>query len=413
MKKTLIIILNCLIFSTAQAQQSTESAYRKDFDFFWKSINDDYCYWDKKQTDWDKVKALYAPLADTISSRSNFVQLLEKALFELYDHHAGLSTNIAMSPRLIPTGTDIWAEYINGTPTITEVRAGYGADRAGMKAGMTILSVNDVPVEKAIQAFLAKSLKKADVEARNYALRILLAGDRLHDRKITVSRAGRQEDIFPDSPLNLLVKNPERPPVESKIINQTGYIRINNSLGDNSLIPLFDSVLLSLKNTKSLILDLRETPSGGNTTVARAILGSFISKEGFYQKHELTAEESQYGVKRSWVEIVSPRKWTYTGRLYVLVNHWTGSVAEGITIGFDALGRGTSVGTRMAALNGAIYSYTMPNSGIGFSFPVEKLFHVDGTPREFFRPKVYVDLSTSSGPDPVLEKALKEIQKQK
>jgi carboxyl-terminal processing protease len=411
MKKSLIIIQIFLSICYASGQETINSPYRKDFDFFWTSINDDYCYWDKKQTDWNKVKALYAPQADTITSKSSFVQLLEKVLYELYDHHAGLSVNTANSPRLVPTGTDIWAEYVNGVPTITELRPGYGAALAGIKPGMEVISVNDVPVEKAILPFLAKSLRKPDVEAKNYALRILLAGDRSLNRKFTVSHLGKQQDVFPDLPVNLLVKNPERAPLESRVINNTGYIRINNTLGENSLIPLFDSVLLSLKNTKSLILDLRETPSGGNTTVARAILGSFIAKEGFYQKHELTAELSQFGVKRSWMEIVSPREWVYTGPLNILVNHWTGSVAEGITIGFDALARGTSVGTPMAALNGAIYTYTMPNTGIRFSFPVEKLFHIDGTPREFYRPRVQVDMLRSAGLDPILDKALDNLRK--
>ena len=147
---------------------------------------------------------------------------------------------------------------------------------------------------------------------------------------------------------------------------------------NNNIISVFDSVLANLKNTKALILDLRETPGGGNTTVARSILGRFISKEGFYQKHELSAEEIEFGVKRSWMEIVSPKKPAYTKPLVVLVNHWTGSVGEGIAIGFDALKRATIIGTPMAGLNGAIFSYKMPYTGIGFSFPAEKLFHVNG-----------------------------------
>ncbi len=133
--------------------------------------------------------------------------------------------------------------------------------------------------------------------------------------------------------------------IESNITNNIGYIRINNRLWDNKLIPLFDSVLQSVKNTKALILDLRETPSGGNTTVARAILGSFITREGFFQKHEFSAEEKEFGIKRSWVEIASPRKFVYTKPLILLVNHGTGSVGEGITISFDAFKRATLIVT--------------------------------------------------------------------
>ena len=198
----------------------------------------------------------------------------------------------------------------------------------------------------------------------------------------------------------------------SVIISGIGYIRINNSLGDNDLIPQFDSVLNTLMSTQALVLDLRETPGGGNTTVARAILGRFITKDGFYQMHEIPSEERTYGVKRSWQEIVSPRLNPYTKPLVVLVNHWTGSVGEGIAIGFDALKRATVIGTRMAGLNGANYSFRLPHTGIGFSFPAEKLFHVRGTPREAFVPPVEVKPS-SSDRDEILERALEYLRTKK
>ena len=71
----------------------------------------------------------------------------------------------------------------------------------------------------------------------------------------------------------------------------------------------------------------------------------------------------------------------------------------------------------MAQLHGAIYSYKLPHSGIGFSFPVERLYHVNGQPREAYRPRVYVDLGPASkkksaSADPVLQAALAVLKKQ-
>jgi carboxyl-terminal processing protease len=149
-----------------------------------------------------------------------------------------------------------------------------------------------------------------------------------------------------------------------------------------------------MKKTTALIIDLRETASGGNTAVARSILGWFTDKEKFYQKHEYFYEEKSNGIKRSWVEIVSPRKDKYYSKpLVILCDHWTGSIAEGITIGFDALHRPQTkiIGTEMARLNGAVYSYEMPNSKIHFSFPAERLYHINGLPREEFIPAVVVN----------------------
>jgi carboxyl-terminal processing protease len=140
-----------------------------------------------------------------------------------------------------------------------------------------------------------------------------------------------------------------------------------------------------LQNTVKLIIDLTETPSGGNSAVARAIMGRFISKEMPYQKHE--AFETRYKIRRSWIEYVSPLKSTYSKEVYILVGHWTGSMGEGIAIGFDGIGKAKIIGTKMAGLLGAIEGFKLSQTNIGFQIPTERLYHINGTPREKFIPK--------------------------
>ena len=396
MKSKVIILFLLLsqLFSCDQRPQIKTGQYSQDFNYFWTTINDEYCYFNKKQTNWQKVKEIYAPVIDTITNRDQFVTVLEKALYEIYDHHAILNTNNDNSQRLVPAGADIWAEYINGKPVITELRRGLGAEASGILAGMEVTAVNDTPIESAIKTLMPKSLKLADTEAKNFVLRIVLAGNHTQPRKLTLKYGGIVKDFFPDK-TGMLLENINYPAkIESKLIGGIGYIKINDCLYDNELIRAFDSVMQTFKNTTSLILDLRETPSGGNTSVARAILGWFINKEHFYQKHEYYAEEKSSGIKRSWEEIVSPRKDKYYGKpLVILCNHWTGSIAEGIVIGFDALDRpGTKIiGTEMARLNGAVYSFEMPGSKIQFTFPAERLYHINGLPREQYIPPVFID----------------------
>src|SRR5262249_39726600 len=140
----------------------------------------------------------------------------------------------------------------------------------------------------------------------------------------------------------------------------------------------------------------------------------FLDREGFYQKHSLPAEERRFGVRRSWAEIASPRgDFRYAAPVVVLVDHWTGSMGEGIAVGLDGLKRATVVGTDMAGLPGATHGIVLPNSKIGVSFPAEKLFHVNGTPREEFVPPVYVDLlkpENQREQDPILEAGLKTLR---
>jgi hypothetical protein len=66
----------------------------------------------------------------------------------------------------------------------------------------------------------------------------------------------------------------------------------------------------------------------------------------------------------------------------------------------------------MAGLNGPTYSFQMPNSGIGFSFRAEKLFHVNNTPREQLIPTIVIDVSKQKiNQDLFLETAITYLQK--
>ncbi|GAB3830003.1 S41 family peptidase [Hymenobacter jeollabukensis] len=383
--------------------------YREDVAFFWQTVHDDYAYFDRKQTDWERVRARYLPQADTLRSRRALVRLLETMLAELYDHHAALGTNRPDSPRLVPSGSDVYAEWDGTRAVVRDVRPGFGAALVGVRPGTEIVAVDGVPVAEAVAAYLPACLKTADPAARTYALNVLLAGRHDAERRWQLRQGTSRSDVRPDHPRPLLENSSHPRRLESRRYGRTGYIRLHNSLGDNGLITAFDSALDSLLDTRALVLDLRDTPSGGTTTVARAILSRFVGREQYYQQHELVAEERAYGVKRKWAELVSPRGRRYAGRVVVLAGRWTGSMGEGLAIGFDALPQVTVVGTELAGLNGAIYFYRLPNSGIGFSLPTEKLYHVDGTPREDYRPKVLVP-PAAPPTDAALDKALRLLK---
>lgn len=419
MRKIFISLLFAAVFLKVNAQQPTKHQYAEDFDYFWNTVKTNYCYWDKKQTDWNKVRSVYLQQAENAKNKNELITVFENALEELYDNHFSLNTNRQSSTRLVPSGLDIWAEWINGKPVVTEVRKGFSADKAGVKYGMEIISINGIPTEQAVNNRIGKCITHIDTEVKNYALRQLLAGTYLTQRVIVVKQNGQTATINLDNAYGNLTDNFKyNSLLDFKILDKNiGYIKFNNSLGQNDVIQLFDSALYVLKNTKALIIDLRETPGGGNSLVARGIMGRFISIEKSYQKHVLPNEEKNYKIKRSWFEIVSPRgPFSYKKQIIVLVNHWTGSMGEGITIGFDALGKAKIVGTKMAGLNGAINGFQTSNTKIPFSFPTEQLYHINGTPREIFIPAKFVDLTNSKYKeidDPILTEGINIINMNK
>lgn len=384
------IITITIFFSLFLSNTIGQTIYQKDFLFYWQTINDNFAYFNKQRTNWTKVKAIYQPAVDSIKNTNDFVHLLEVVNNELYNGHVFLNTNTHSSNRTIPSGADLKVSWFNNKYLITEIREGFNAELSGIKTGMFVTKYNGFPIEKAVKKFLPQSVTTFDKEMYEYAANMLLAGTHDAKRKITVQAGNKEQDFYPDAVPNKTEED-YTSLIEAKILSANiGYIKINNSLGNSDLIKTFDRALDSLAGTNSLILDLRETPSGGNTTVARGIMGRFIEKELAYQKHIYTAEEKETGIKRTALELVSPRQKIYKKPLIILVGYWTGSMGEGIAIGFDGMKRAKIAGTKMAGLLGEIYMFKMPGTQIPFSFPCVQLQHINGQPREDFVPAVKV-----------------------
>jgi len=357
----------------------------------WSSLRDNYVYFDKKETDWNRVREFYRPLLANVKSRSDFVTLLERVLDELYDNHLSLNTNLNSSPRLVPTGLDVWAEWRDGRAVITQLRKGFSAEQAGLRIGMEIVSINGVPVEIAVARRLPGSLKTISPEARNWALRAVLAGTHDQPRIIVAkSRKGLSRSFRLDLATQTTVDNYNyTPKVEWKRLpQQIGYIKINDLIA-SEIVSQFDAALNELRKSRGLILDIRDIPRGGNTDVAEPIMARLVDRRLGYQEVAPLRE-------RKYIKEISPRgDWTYAAPIVVLVNRWTASMGEGIAIGLDGMKRATIVGTQMAGLNGGVFNLELPETKIGVTYPGERLNHISGTPRENFNPPVLVDLMDS------------------
>jgi C-terminal processing protease CtpA/Prc len=385
----------------------TPNEFQQDFEFATREIAATYAYLDMKATRWKDVPALYAADLRNVDNRDEFVALLERVIDELYDPHAQLNTNLARSPRLVPSGTDLWAEWLDGKATITQVRDDSDAERAGIRSGAIVLAIDGVPIGDAVEARLGRSYAHSVGAARDWALRAVLAGRHNSRRLLEIREAAVTRRV--ELPADDQSTGGSAPLDASEIRPGIGYVRFNDSLGNSDAVVGFDSALHKLRQTRALIIDLRNTASGGNSTVARGILGRFVQRDSAYQKHVLPTEERDTGVRRSWLELVSTRgEFVYSKPVVVLVSRWTGSMGEGLAIGFDATGAGTVVGTPMARLLGATERVVLPRTGIAINVPAERLYHVNGKPREAFEPAVLVDVGqVAAGRDPFVDAALK------
>ncbi len=378
------------VFSLAVAPVAAQEAadYRADALAVEGLVNAQYAYLDRLPGGAFPDSAVLRAEAEAVTDQPSLLRYAERAVSALADHHANTGSSLADSWALVPGYSDLWLEPDGDGWRITAVREGSPAQAAAVRAGDELVAVGGTPTGAAVEAFWADLRLEVTPQRAEYAARVLAAGRRDRTRDLTVRGAEGIERRL-ELPSLYALPRIERPAVEVGAALDGGeamVIRFNDSLGEDATIAAFDEAMARARTGQRVVLDLRDTPSGGNTVVARAIMGWFVSEARPYQIHNLPAEARETGVPRQWVEQVLPRAGKrHEGPVVVRVGRWTGSMGEGLAVGLDALGA-LVVGESMAGLLGAIYDHRLPRSGLVIKLPTERLYAVDGAPREVFRP---------------------------
>lgn len=382
----LLLPLAALIVIAAPARAQTPEQFREDARSVEALINERYAYLDRFPDGRLPMSDVLRAEAEAVSDQPSLLRYTERAVTAMADHHAITGRAFNDSWGLVPSFSDLWVEpEADGRWRITAVRQGSPAETAGVRAGDELTAVGDLPTGQAVEAFWRDLGLDAQGDRAGYGARVLAAGRRDRPRDLTIRSAdgGERRMTLP----NLYsVQRADRPNVEARVEGEALVIRINDSLGDTDTIAAFDAAMAGARPGQPIVIDLTETPSGGITTVARGIMGWFVDEARPYQVHSLPEEERRTGVARQWVEQVVPRAGKrHRGPVTVRVGRWTGSMGEGLAIGLNAQGARVEGGP-MAGLLGGIYDLALPHSGLVFKIPVERLYAVDGTPREDVRP---------------------------
>lgn len=350
-----------------------------DFDELWTTLRDRYCFFSEKRTDWNRVRSLYRPKALAAQTQDELHAVVGQVLAELYDPHTSLSSPPAGSQR--GPNSDVIADWRNGQAVVRAIQDDSVAAEAGLAMGDIILSVDDRPITDQLQLLMPKCLTRFDPDAQAYALNRAVAGTRGQGRRYLISRSGSEprELVLP------IRQTPPRPDVEWRRLDDgVGYIVIR-SFADDAVAEKFDEALEAFRDAPGLIIDVRGN-GGGDTAVARPIMGRFISETKPYAR--MRRREGR-ALSAAWTEVVEPQgPFTYTRPVVVLANHWSGSMAEGFPMGMKGIGRATIVGTRMMSLGAAVFPLRLDRTGIQAQYSAEPVYDVHDRPRWLMQPDV-------------------------
>jgi C-terminal processing protease CtpA/Prc len=393
------------LFATTPPRPQPAASYVEDFDLAWRTLDTRYAYRDKARAPSRRARDAWRARAQRARSAAELAAALEGAIAQLHDDHVSLSPRDAHGARRVPAESDIWAAWKEGAARVESVRTFGDADVAGLKPGHVVERIGGAPAESAVRGLLGEGAA-ISAESRDWALRHALAGPRQGVLRLDVREGSATRALE--------IERKEHPGANGPLLigrrmgdeRDLGYIRIKQGLGDARLVEQFDGALNYLKDTRALILDLREVSGDGNRNVTRAILARFVVAESPWQLREGPAG-------KRIADTIAPRGEPYRRPLLVLVDRWTAGEGEALAAGLAAAAGARLVGTPMAGLRGELAALKLPRSGIVLRYPAEKVFHVDGTPRESLRPHMAVDLAAPQGGpgDPILYQALKILEK--
>jgi len=375
----MLTALGLLSLTAAAPVDPAAADYHSDAAALEGLIRDNYAYLDDLPGGQVPTSPQLAAERDAVHDSDSLIHYAEDMIAALADHHALTAKSFKDDWAIVPSYADIWIVERDGAYVVDAVKDGSIAARGGVRAGERLVKVDGQPIQTAVAAFWSRLGLQPVGERAPFAARVLAAGRRDRPRVLTFAGPGGGRALTLDS----LYKNqPARPALTVTAVRGVTMIRFNNSIGDDGTIAAFDAVMAKLPARAPVVIDLSDTPSGGNSAIARAVMGWFVSRPMPYQMHQLPSEERETGIPRQWVEYVLPRPGKYhPGPVSVRAGRWTGSMGEGLAVGFLALSKPVC-GGRMAGLKGAVYDFDLPKTGVRVKFPAERIYTVAGAPRE-------------------------------
>lgn len=277
--KFAVILLSMIANDAARAAPAPASEAGFDAVAAWAEFSElmrlSYSYFEREDINGPDILKHFERHALITRSRAQFVDVLQIVARNFADPHLVVGPFTPDDPSIIPTASDIRAVGKDGVFLVIDVRSESDAQAKRVEPGDRIVSVDGVSVRLAIERLLGRRFGDLSGAQVDHGLNTALAGVHDRPRTIEIETDGMTRRVVLEPASRLARRISELQPITIERADRIAVIRFNNSLGRNETIAAFRAALTANIKAEVLVLDFRNTPSGGNTTVARAIMSHF------------------------------------------------------------------------------------------------------------------------------------------